>query len=144
MKNGETINGTLVNCDSWMNLTLSDVIQSFNDGESFHKLKEIYIRGNHIKYLRMNESIMDRAKEQNAINLEQRNRNQKRRTGYGGGHYGGGNRRNFNRNSGQYNNQGGRRYNNNNNYNNNNYQGHNNHSGSSFQQAQGSQIQETI
>lgn len=28
LKNGETLNGHLVNCDTWMNLTLKEVVQS--------------------------------------------------------------------------------------------------------------------
>lgn len=125
LKNGETINGQLVNCDSWMNLTLKDVIQSSANAEEFLKIPECYIRGNHIKYLRLPDEIMDHAKEQNIQNMEQRNRNQKRR---GGGNFN--NRRGYgnqsnggNSRNGGYNNQGGygnRRYNNNNNNNSNN------------------------
>ena len=57
LKNGESLNGQLVNCDSWMNLTLKDVIQSSSNGEDFVKLPECYIRGNHIKYLRLPEEV---------------------------------------------------------------------------------------
>lgn len=89
-----------------MNLTLHNVIQidSLNgtkegegEGEGerdnkekenvFLKLLEIYIRGIHIKYLRIPDDIMKYAKEQNMINMENRNRYQKRR---GGGGVGGG------------------------------------------------------
>lgn len=28
LKNGETLNGHLVNCDTWMNLTLKEVVQT--------------------------------------------------------------------------------------------------------------------
>ncbi|ODV79714.1 Sm-like ribonucleo protein, partial [Suhomyces tanzawaensis NRRL Y-17324] len=107
LKNGETLNGDLVNCDSWMNLTLKNVIQSSANGDEFLKLPEIYIRGIHIKYLRLPEEIMDHAKEQNILNMEQRNRNQKRRNNVGNG--GNNNRRgNFGQGRGGYNN---RRYN---------------------------------
>ncbi|RLV85144.1 U6 snRNA-associated Sm-like protein LSm4 [Meyerozyma sp. JA9] len=110
LKNGETLNGLLLNCDSWMNLTLKDVIQSSANGEEFLKLPEIYIKGMHIKYMRMPDEIMDHAKEQNLINMEQRNRTQKRR---GGGSNFNSNRRGHgpNRNGG-YNNQHNRRHNN--------------------------------
>ena len=57
LKNGETLNGALVNCDPWMNLTLKDVIQSSSNGEDFLKIPEIYIRGIHIKYLRLPEEV---------------------------------------------------------------------------------------
>ena len=28
LKNGETLNGHLVNCDTWMNLTMKEVVQT--------------------------------------------------------------------------------------------------------------------
>jgi U6 snRNA-associated Sm-like protein LSm4 len=40
-----------------MNLTLKDVIQSSANGEDFLKIPEIYIRGIHIKYLRLPEEV---------------------------------------------------------------------------------------
>ncbi|QBM89188.1 U6 snRNA-associated Sm-like protein LSm4 [Metschnikowia aff. pulcherrima] len=83
LKNGETVYGKLNNCDSWMNLTLTDVVHTFNNGEKFQKINEIYVRGAHIKFLRLPDLVMDQAKEQNMLNMEQRNRNQKRR-GTGG------------------------------------------------------------
>lgn len=130
LKNGETVYGKLTNCDSWMNLTLSDVIFNYNNGEKFTKMNETYIRGIHIKSLRLPDSVciecprtplysnftnnvkvMDHAKEQNMLNMEQRNRNQKRRGGFqrrndGGREYGrnhngnfrGNGRRNYNGN----------------------------------------------
>ena len=50
------------------------------------KIPEIYIRGIHIKYLRIPDDIMGYAKEQSMINMENRNRYQKRRgTSSGGG-----------------------------------------------------------
>ena len=79
LKNGETIFGKLNNCDSWMNLTLSDAIYNFNNGEKFNKLEEIYVRGNHIKFLRLPDTVMEQAKEQNMLNMEQRNRTKGRR-----------------------------------------------------------------
>lgn len=98
LKNGETVYGKLTNCDSWMNLTLSDVVFNYNKGEKFNKAQETYIRGIHIKSLRLpdlvctllktrkvantNKQVMDHAKEQNMLNMEQRNRNQKRRGGF--------------------------------------------------------------
>lgn len=108
LKNGETINGNLVNCDSWMNLTLNDVIQTFNNGEEFNKLSEVYIKGIHIKYLRLPELVMDKAKEQNALNLEQKHRNNQRRRV-------GDNYNNNNNRNGHYNNRRGPHRGNNNN-----------------------------
>ncbi|KAK6346697.1 RNA processing protein [Orbilia brochopaga] len=66
LKNGETLNGHLVSCDTWMNLTLKEVIQTSPDGDTFHRLPEAYVRGNNIKYLRVPDEIIEMVKEQQA------------------------------------------------------------------------------
>lgn len=45
LKSGDTFNGHLVNCDSFMNITLREVYQTSADADRFWKLKECYIRG---------------------------------------------------------------------------------------------------
>ncbi|CAI5760264.1 unnamed protein product [Candida verbasci] len=84
LKTGETFNGNLINCDPWMNLTLSNVIQTNANGDKFEKIEDIYIRGIHVKYLRIPDEIMSYAKEQSLINMEQRNTNAKNRRTEGG------------------------------------------------------------
>ncbi|KAH8783655.1 small nuclear ribonucleoprotein [Hyaloscypha finlandica] len=64
LKNGETLNGHLVTCDTWMNLTLKEVVQTSSDGEKFYRLPEVYVKGNNIKYLRVPDEIIDLVKEQ--------------------------------------------------------------------------------
>lgn len=59
LKNGDTYNGRLVNCNMFMNICLRDVICTSRDGDKFWKLPECYIRGNAIKYLRLPEEIID-------------------------------------------------------------------------------------
>ena len=49
LKNGETFNGHLVNCDNFMNITLREVYQTSADGDRFWKLKECYIRGSTVR-----------------------------------------------------------------------------------------------
>ncbi|KAF3904842.1 hypothetical protein ABW20_dc0105454 [Dactylellina cionopaga] len=88
LKNGETLNGHLVSCDTWMNLTLKEVIQTSPDGESFHRLPEAYVRGNNIKYLRVPDEIIDIVKEQQAQQAASGDHHRS-----GGGDRGGGNRR---------------------------------------------------
>ena len=46
LKNGETLNGHLVNCDTYMNLTLKEVVQTSPEGDKFFRLPECYVRGN--------------------------------------------------------------------------------------------------
>ena len=65
LKNGETFNGVLTSCDSWMNLNLSQVICTSQDGLTFKRLPQIYLRGNNIKYLRVGEQCVDRVVQEN-------------------------------------------------------------------------------
>ena len=48
LKNGETLNGHLANCDNWMNLILKEVVQTSPEGDRFFRLPEVYIRGNNV------------------------------------------------------------------------------------------------
>ena len=48
LKNGVTLNGHLVNCDNWMNLTLKEVVQTSPEGDRFFRLPEVYVRGNNV------------------------------------------------------------------------------------------------
>ncbi|KAK1943777.1 Sm-like protein LSM4 [Phytophthora citrophthora] len=57
LKNGDTYNGHLVNCDTWMNVNLREVICTSKDGDRFWKMPECYIRGNTIKYIRVPNEI---------------------------------------------------------------------------------------
>ncbi|KAK0221751.1 hypothetical protein IW262DRAFT_1375765 [Armillaria fumosa] len=83
LKNGETFNGHLVNCDNFMNITLKEVYQTNPDGDRFWKLKECYIRGSTIKYIRIPENLLDVVKdEQNRAREAGRNNSR-------GGHAGG-------------------------------------------------------
>ncbi|MCJ1418273.1 RNA processing protein [Xylographa parallela] len=77
LKNGETLNGHLVTCDTWMNLTLKEVVQTSPDGDKFFRLPEVYVRGNNIKYLRVPDEIIDLVKDQQ--------QNQPSNRGRGGG-----------------------------------------------------------
>ena len=45
LKGGETFNGHLVSCDSFMNIILLEVYQTSAEGDRYWKLKECYIRG---------------------------------------------------------------------------------------------------
>lgn len=48
LKSGETLNGHLVSCDTYMNLTLREVVQTSAEGDRFHRLAEAYVRGNNV------------------------------------------------------------------------------------------------
>lgn len=85
LKNGETFNGHLVNCDNFMNITLREVYQTTADGERFWKLKECYIRGSTIKYLRVPDTLLDAVKDE-------QNRARDAGRGARGAHVGGGGR----------------------------------------------------
>ncbi|KAF8308248.1 Sm-like ribonucleoprotein [Clavulina sp. PMI_390] len=64
LKNGETFNGHLINCDNFMNITLREVYQTSAEGDRFWKLKECYIRGSTIKYLRVPDALLDTVQEE--------------------------------------------------------------------------------
>lgn len=81
LKNGETLNGHLIACDTWMNLTLKEVVQTSPGGDRFWRLPEVYIRGNNIKYLRVPEEIIEVAKEQQTQQQNQRGGDQRRGRG---------------------------------------------------------------
>ncbi|KAA1470450.1 Sm-like ribonucleo protein [Dentipellis sp. KUC8613] len=82
LKNGETFNGHLVNCDNFMNITLREVYQTNADGDRFWKVKECYIRGSTIKYLRVPDTLLDAVKEEQA---RAREAGKSARGGLGGG-----------------------------------------------------------
>ncbi|KAK8865719.1 hypothetical protein IAR55_000865 [Kwoniella newhampshirensis] len=81
LKNGVTFNGHLVECDNFMNVTLREVYQTSADGERFWKMKEMFIKGNIIKYFRIADAILDTAMEEQE---KQRAANRQRGGGRGG------------------------------------------------------------
>ncbi|KAI5297297.1 RNA processing protein, partial [Ascosphaera atra] len=84
LKNGETLNGHLVNCDNFMNLVLKAVVQTSPEGDKFMHLPEVYVRGNNIKYLRIPDEIVDLARDQQQQQQQQQQQGQHRgRGGYG-------------------------------------------------------------
>jgi U6 snRNA-associated Sm-like protein LSm4 len=58
LKNGETLNGHLVNCDTWMNLTLKEVVQTSPEGDRFFRLAEAYVRGNNVRLVQAEVDIL--------------------------------------------------------------------------------------
>ena len=82
LKNGETYNGHLQSCDSWMNIHLRDVIFTSKDGESFYRMPEVYVRGSTIKYLRIPETVVDLVKtEVNEVRRQQKDAQKMRKPG---------------------------------------------------------------
>ncbi|RKU46826.1 RNA processing protein [Coniochaeta pulveracea] len=80
LKSGETLNGHLVQCDTWMNLTLKEVVHTSPEADKFMRLPEVYVKGNNIKYLRVPDEIIDIVKDQ------QQGHQSNFRGGRGGGH----------------------------------------------------------
>jgi U6 snRNA-associated Sm-like protein LSm4 len=64
LKGGDTYNGRLESCDSWMNMNLTEVICTSKDGDRFWKLPTCYIRGSAIKYLRLPPQLLEKAREE--------------------------------------------------------------------------------
>lgn len=65
LRNGDTYNGTLESIDNFMNLYLHNVIHTSRDADKFVELKQVYLRGNQIKYLRVPNEIMEKVKDDN-------------------------------------------------------------------------------
>ena len=84
LKSGETYNGHLMQCDSWMNMHLREVICSSKDGDRFWRMPEAYLRGNTIKFIRMSEETLELAK-QNDLRREERRQAAGRGRGRGRG-----------------------------------------------------------
>lgn len=81
LKNGETYNGHLVSCDTWMNINLREVICTSKDGDKFWRMPECYIRGSTIKYLRIPDEVIDMVKDDAQIKSRQRTEMNKGRGG---------------------------------------------------------------
>lgn len=72
LKNGEIVEGELTNVDNWMNLTLSNVSQQDTIGNSGNiafqkeivKSQEVYLRGTYIKYIKLQDNVIDQVKQQ--------------------------------------------------------------------------------
>ncbi|CAM6104136.1 unnamed protein product [Calypogeia fissa] len=90
LKNGETYNGHLVNCDTWMNIHLREVICTSKDGDRFWRMPECYIRGNTIKYLRVPDEVIDKVQEETHKRSDRRPATGSRGRGRGRGEDGGG------------------------------------------------------
>ncbi|KAI3506662.1 hypothetical protein L2E82_19875 [Cichorium intybus] len=86
LKNGETYNGHLVNCDTWMNIHLREVICTSKDGDRFWRMPECYIRGNTIKYLRVPDEVIDKVQEETKSRSDRKPPGVGRGRGRGGGH----------------------------------------------------------
>jgi U6 snRNA-associated Sm-like protein LSm4 len=61
LKNGSTINGTLIEIDRFMNLKIENAVITSKDGDKFHKAQEYFIRGNAIKYIRLPDAALTKA-----------------------------------------------------------------------------------
>eukprot|EP00208_Stichococcus_sp_RCC1054_P001274 CAMPEP_0206134474 /NCGR_PEP_ID=MMETSP1473-20131121/27_1 /ASSEMBLY_ACC=CAM_ASM_001109 /TAXON_ID=1461547 /ORGANISM="Stichococcus sp, Strain RCC1054" /LENGTH=135 /DNA_ID=CAMNT_0053526081 /DNA_START=172 /DNA_END=580 /DNA_ORIENTATION=+ len=72
LKNGETYNGHMLACDSWMNVHLREVICTSKDGDKFWRMPETYVRGNTIKYLRVPNEVIDKVKDEKFVRAEKR------------------------------------------------------------------------
>lgn len=99
LKNGETYNGHLVSCDTWMNINLREVICTSKDGDKFWRMNECYIRGSTIKYLRIPDEVIDLVKDDVQAKTRRADMNKGNRNQNQGGNRGGGNQQN-NRNFG--------------------------------------------
>ncbi|KAF1992199.1 Sm-like ribonucleo protein [Aulographum hederae CBS 113979] len=89
LKDSDCINGHLVACDTWMNVTLKDAIwtknNEHNDQQEFVKLEHIYIKGNNIKLLQVDQSVLADAKAKQEQQFAQGSMTARGGRGGGGG-----------------------------------------------------------
>lgn len=107
LKNGEIIQGTLTNVDNWMNLTLSDVTEyseeslvnaeDSTDSSKAVKLNEIYVRGTFIKFIKLQDNIIDKVKQQINSNNNSNNNGPGQKRYYNNRDSNNNNRNNYNR-----------------------------------------------
>lgn len=64
LKNGDTLSGLLESCDGYMNLRLKNLVCTSHDGEQFLSMETCYVRGNNVKFIRIEPSVLDLAIEQ--------------------------------------------------------------------------------
>ncbi|GAB2283031.1 hypothetical protein Dimus_017562 [Dionaea muscipula] len=71
LKNGETYNGHLVNCDTWMNIHLREV-EIFFTTRIFEATQNMSgsFAGNTIKYLRVPDEVIDKVQEETKSGAE--------------------------------------------------------------------------
>lgn len=112
LKSGEIVEGMLTNVDNWMNLTLSNIKeyrtsllvngpntnQTAKEDVEILTIKEIYLKGIYIKYIKLQDNIIDSLKQQIIHNNPHNNR------------YSSGNKKIFNRGGNRYNNRDSRHY----------------------------------
>ena len=98
LKNGVTYNGKLMSVDKWMNADLHDVISTSADGVRFFKHREVCVRGNAIRSVRVVAEAFDPPKraadprkgaDRPVMSKEERARKYARKEGGGGGGGGG-------------------------------------------------------
>ena len=65
VKSGETYYGVMKGVDKHMNIKLAEAYLTDKAGEHFHEISEVYIRGNTIKYFRMDPSTLQKIENTN-------------------------------------------------------------------------------
>lgn len=68
-----------------MNLHLREVICTSKEGDAFWRMPEVYIRGNTVKYLRVPDDTLEKAREYDMKRQERRGYSGGRGRGRGGG-----------------------------------------------------------
>ena len=81
---GETYNGHLLKTDTFMNLVLTNVVNTRPDGR-FFQMESVYLRGSGVKYLRVAEGVLQKVKEEQRERVKERNEQRSANRGRGRG-----------------------------------------------------------
>lgn len=58
LANGETVNGTVVRADAWMNIAIRNAIRTSADGAHFWRARECLVRGSGVVTVRMDPAVL--------------------------------------------------------------------------------------
>ena len=58
-KNGDSFDGTLLACDTFMNMRLKNVTITSADGK-FAKCEEVFVRGNNIRAIQFQQEVLEK------------------------------------------------------------------------------------
>lgn len=74
LKNGDKLKGLLDNIDNYMNLKIIDVLYSAKDNSlKDYKINEIYVRGNNINSLYLQDGLLEKLEEKSELESLQTN-----------------------------------------------------------------------
>lgn len=73
LRNGQTVNGSVMRSDRTMNVILKNTIRTSADGKQFYRSREVFIRGASVRNIRMEDRALNLPKKK----LQQKQQHQR-------------------------------------------------------------------